>query len=304
MRAADKTPKDEDVKAGWTAFVLFLLLIAAVVVLGFSLVKQLRKAQAAEDAGVYGSDEAGRPGRTPTRSPRTSPRTTRPSGGRAQARAGARAGLGRGRRARAARRRLPRRRRQGQSDPALGRPDDRDRAGLSRGPAAGGWPSTGCSTRFRGWDATHTPVADCDWAIEQVAARYPSAPVGLVGHSLGGRAALVAGDNPAVRSVAVLNPWLYPADDPDLSGRSVLFVHGAQDRVASIDKAEAVARRLTRRTSVGFIRIPDGKHAMLRHGSAYDRYAATFTAAVLLDEPSLAQGPVARVLSGESWLTA
>ena len=27
------------------------------VVLGFSLVKQLRKAQAAEDAGVYGSDD-------------------------------------------------------------------------------------------------------------------------------------------------------------------------------------------------------------------------------------------------------
>jgi hypothetical protein len=64
VRAADKTPKDEDVKAGWTAFVLFLLLIAAVVVLAFSLVKQLRKAQEAKDAGVYGdevepSDDAG-----------------------------------------------------------------------------------------------------------------------------------------------------------------------------------------------------------------------------------------------------
>jgi hypothetical protein len=57
VRAADQTPKDEDVKAGWTALVLFLLLIAAVVVLAFSLVKQLRKAQAAEDAGVYGNDD-------------------------------------------------------------------------------------------------------------------------------------------------------------------------------------------------------------------------------------------------------
>jgi pimeloyl-ACP methyl ester carboxylesterase len=157
---------------------------------------------------------------------------------------------------------------------------------------------------FRGWDSTHTPVADCDWAIEEVSARYPAAPVGLVGHSLGGRAALVSGDNPAVGSVAVLNPWLYPDDYPDLSGRSVLFVHGGRDRIASIDKSEGVARRLARRTAVGFIRIPDGKHAMLRHGSAFDRYAASFTAAVLLDEPSLARGPVARVLSGESWLTA
>jgi hypothetical protein len=56
LAATDKKPDDEDVKAGWTAFVLFLLLIAAVVVLGFSLVKQLRKAQAAKDAGVYGDE--------------------------------------------------------------------------------------------------------------------------------------------------------------------------------------------------------------------------------------------------------
>ena len=55
--AADQTPKDEDVKAGWTAFVLFLLLALAVVVLGFSLTKQLRKAQAAKDAGVFDGEE-------------------------------------------------------------------------------------------------------------------------------------------------------------------------------------------------------------------------------------------------------
>jgi hypothetical protein len=50
---ADKSPQPEDVKAGWGAFTLFLLLVAAVVFLSFSLVKQLRKAQAAKDAGVY-----------------------------------------------------------------------------------------------------------------------------------------------------------------------------------------------------------------------------------------------------------
>jgi hypothetical protein len=58
VSAADKTPKDEDVKAGWTALVVFLLLIAAVVVLAFSFVKQLRKAQAAKDAGVYDDEPA------------------------------------------------------------------------------------------------------------------------------------------------------------------------------------------------------------------------------------------------------
>lgn len=55
---ADEAPRDEDVKAGWLAFVVFLLLIGAVVLLGFSLVKHLRRAQDAEEAGLYGSDDA------------------------------------------------------------------------------------------------------------------------------------------------------------------------------------------------------------------------------------------------------
>jgi hypothetical protein len=54
----DEAPEPEDVKAGWMAFVVLLLLIAAVAFLGFSLTKHLRKAQAAEEAGLYGSDEA------------------------------------------------------------------------------------------------------------------------------------------------------------------------------------------------------------------------------------------------------
>ena len=52
----EQGPEPEDVKAGWIALVVFLLLAAAVVFLGFSLVKQLRKAQAAKDAGVYGDE--------------------------------------------------------------------------------------------------------------------------------------------------------------------------------------------------------------------------------------------------------
>lgn len=48
-----KGPEPEDVKAGWTALVVFLLLGLALVFLMFSMAKQLRKAQAAKDAGVY-----------------------------------------------------------------------------------------------------------------------------------------------------------------------------------------------------------------------------------------------------------
>ncbi|HEY3014492.1 MAG TPA: hypothetical protein VGJ41_05240 [Nocardioides sp.] len=58
-------PAPEDVKAGWVAFGVFIALGLAVAFLGWSLVRQLRKAQAAKDAGVYdeetssGSSDAG-----------------------------------------------------------------------------------------------------------------------------------------------------------------------------------------------------------------------------------------------------
>jgi hypothetical protein len=50
---ADEVPQDDDVKAGWLAFGILIALIVAVALLGFSLVKQLRKAKAAQEAGVY-----------------------------------------------------------------------------------------------------------------------------------------------------------------------------------------------------------------------------------------------------------
>jgi flagellar biogenesis protein FliO len=53
VQIVDEVPEDEDVKAGWTAFALFGLLILAVIVLGFSLVKRLRNADRAEAEGLY-----------------------------------------------------------------------------------------------------------------------------------------------------------------------------------------------------------------------------------------------------------
>jgi dienelactone hydrolase len=135
---------------------------------------------------------------------------------------------------------------------------------------------------YRGWDTHHTPVDDANWAMTRLRGRYAGVPLGLVGHSLGGRAALLAGDAPDVRSIVALNPWVYPQDDSDLTGRRVLIVHGGQDRIASIAKAQAVAHTLSRTASVEFVTIPEGSHAMLRHGREFDRRAAAFTADVLL----------------------
>lgn len=52
----DMAPEPEDVKAGWTAFALFIGGLVAVGLLGWSLTKQLRKVEAARKAGVYGDE--------------------------------------------------------------------------------------------------------------------------------------------------------------------------------------------------------------------------------------------------------
>ena len=52
----DPTPEPTEVKAGPLGFALWIFLILAVVVIGFSLVKHLRKAEAAKDAGLYGDE--------------------------------------------------------------------------------------------------------------------------------------------------------------------------------------------------------------------------------------------------------
>lgn len=158
---------------------------------------------------------------------------------------------------------------------------------------------------YRGWDAHHSPVHDVAWALARVRERYGALPVGLVGHSLGGRAALLAGDQGGVESVVALNPWVRPDDSVDLSGRRVLFVHGLSDRVALLHRAEAVARHIALTAEGGFIRIPGGTHSMLRHARSFDGYAAQFTAVSLLGH--VPRGSVSeavmRVLDGKAWVT-
>jgi hypothetical protein len=52
-----QTPEDDDVVAGWVGALVIGLLVVAVVFLGFSLTKQLRKADRAEEAGLYDPSE-------------------------------------------------------------------------------------------------------------------------------------------------------------------------------------------------------------------------------------------------------
>jgi pimeloyl-ACP methyl ester carboxylesterase len=136
----------------------------------------------------------------------------------------------------------------------------------------------------RGWARDHTPVDDAVWALEKLAKMHgpASLPVSLVGHSLGGRAALLAGDRSAVRTVVALNPYLYPDDGRlRLVGRRVLIAHGTHDRVASMATSETVARALASTAAISFVRVVDGKHAMLARHRVFDTLAADFVRASL-----------------------
>jgi hypothetical protein len=53
---ADKVPSEDEIGTGWIYLVLFVLLAAAVVFLGFSLAKQLRKARTNAERGVFGKE--------------------------------------------------------------------------------------------------------------------------------------------------------------------------------------------------------------------------------------------------------
>ncbi|MEO5965696.1 MAG: alpha/beta fold hydrolase [Candidatus Limnocylindrales bacterium] len=135
----------------------------------------------------------------------------------------------------------------------------------------------------RGWDTTHTPVMDVEWALTELEQRYGDAPVALVGHSLGGRAALLAGHGDRVVGVVALNPWLSGDEAPDLRGRRMLVVHGDQDRIASPRRSAVVVERVRSRAEVALVLVGGGRHAMVRHRRRFERYAAEMVALVLLD---------------------
>jgi hypothetical protein len=54
VQGADKVPAPEDVKAGWIALAVFVALAVAVVFLGISLTRHLRKARDNAALGVFG----------------------------------------------------------------------------------------------------------------------------------------------------------------------------------------------------------------------------------------------------------
>lgn len=142
--------------------------------------------------------------------------------------------------------------------------------------------------RYRGWNEPDAdPVTDARWALGEIERRWGPIPVVLVGHSMGGRAALRVAGEPSVRGVAALAPWL-PADEPiaQLPGRAVLIAHGDHDSVTSADESLAYIRRIADVADrVCFWRVPGGHHAMLEHPVHWHGLVRDFALGVLEVKP-------------------
>ena len=154
----------------------------------------------------------------------------------------------------------------------------------------------------RGWDTEHTPAQDVAWALDEIRVRFgPGLPVCLVGHSLGGRAALLSAGQPQVHGVVALAPWVYASDvATGAAGTPVVIIHGESDRIANPEHSRQVAESLGRETTVAYVTVTGGTHSMLSHMDAFDGLAARCVMWMLLGEVDGAI--VQRIAAGETWL--
>ena len=128
--------------------------------------------------------------------------------------------------------------------------------------------------RYRGWnDAAAHPVADVGIALDRIGATYGPVPVVLVGHSMGGRAALRAAGHPQVRGVVALAPWL-PGAEPveQLAGRDLVVLHGTRDLTTSPRaSAHFLARAVPMTRRAVCLRVPWSGHGMVTRASLWHR---------------------------------
>jgi len=175
-------------------------------------------------------------------------------------------------------------------------------AGLARAGRGRGLAVARIRYLLRGWNGTaQAPVADVRWVLDELATQFPDVPVALVGHSMGGRAAIYAADHPSVRAVVGLAPWIEP-NDPyrPVTGCDVLVVHGEADRITSPKASAAWTRQATTvAASAAYVSVRGDGHAMLRRARLWHELTADYVVAKMLGDPAGGTGVVAKVLAGE-----
>jgi alpha-beta hydrolase superfamily lysophospholipase len=127
--------------------------------------------------------------------------------------------------------------------------------------------------RVRGWNGPSAdPVRDARSALLEARRRHPGAQIIVVGHSMGGRAALRLRADPDVAGVCALAPWIEPDDPTQPSRTPVLIAHGDRDRITNPATSKAFATRI----GATFTPVPGDTHAMLHQPAVWQQLVTGF----------------------------
>lgn len=142
--------------------------------------------------------------------------------------------------------------------------------------------------RYRGWNEPDLdPVQDARWALGDLRSRHGDVPVVLVGHSMGGRAALRVGGDAGVVGVAGLAPWIERGEPyAHLAGQTVLIAHGDRERMTDPRASRWFAERVaTISDRVARFEVHGDGHAMLRRAASWHDLVTRFALGALGLEP-------------------
>ncbi len=153
----------------------------------------------------------------------------------------------------------------------------------------------------RGWNgSTQSPVHDVRWALERLAEQFPDAPVAMVGHSMGGRAAIYAAAHPSVRAVVGLAPWIEPGDPvAQLAGRRLFVAHGDIDRMTNPTASAAYTKAAERvADSASYVAVHGDRHAMLRRATIWHQLTTGYVLGAMCEAPpeETVSAPVANIV--------
>ncbi|EWT01427.1 alpha/beta hydrolase [Intrasporangium oryzae NRRL B-24470] len=140
--------------------------------------------------------------------------------------------------------------------------------------------------RYRGWNGDEqSPVVDTRWALAQLRARYPDAPIALVGHSMGGRAAMYAADEPGVRLVLGLAPWIEEGDPRPENGQRTVIIHGDRDVICPLWASRRTVEALhAGGHTASLVRVARSDHAMLVRGLLWQALVSDVVASAFATE--------------------
>jgi dienelactone hydrolase len=152
--------------------------------------------------------------------------------------------------------------------------------------------------RVRGWNGPEkSPAHDARWALEEVRRRHGDVPVVLLGHSMGGRAAVHVLSDPSVVGMVALCPWL-PDEPADVaSGKKVVVAHAVADRWTSPHQTRVWAASVQPlAASVLYVQVRRTGHFMLRRAGLWTDLATGLSLSWLGVDPSVGRAAT-KVLS-------